>query len=467
MAVRRWGVGGLVSLCLLLAATVATAQGAPTPVPSETPQVEIPQAAPDDNEEIPPDDEADHPVPAVVVPPPPPVPQPKRPQVDGLLTIGVLSALTGSQAAMGRDVLDGMAIASDHLGHRFGTKEIFILPVGVGGSMDSAKNGATSLLKIPHVDVVVTALASPISLRAALPVLNGGQKMILNLGPADAEATGPACSPQRLDIAPPFLAGAQATARLLADQGLKKVVILVPDTGLGDALATAFSNTLQGDVTVLAVPAGQGVFADELQQIHELTPDAIYSALRGGAGVLFVRAFEEDDTLRDRTPLFVTWEMMEPSSLPGLGIRSAGVTSLAPWNRDLPDPANTKFVIDYENRFGRVASSWAAMGYDMMMMLDAALKASNGALTPEALRTALRVNTAPSVRSPSPLTFSGNQTPILPLYLRTADPGPRGRFYSQTVDRLPQMWRDPDTAACGFAPKAPAAATPPAKHKGR
>ena len=76
-----------------------------------------------------------------------------------------------------------------------------------------------------------------------------------------------------------------------------------------------------------------------------------------------------------------------------------GIVNSSFWSPDLPNPVNRKFVVDFQQTYGRVPSLYAAQGYDTALFIDNAVHAVSGNLrNKDKLRTALRQASFASVR---------------------------------------------------------------------
>ncbi len=99
---------------------------------------------------------------------------------------------------------------------------------------------------------------------------------------------------------------------------------------------------------------------------------------------------------------------------------------------DLDNAPNRKFVAEFRKKFNRDPASYAAMTYDAMMLLDAAVREVKGNIkNQEAFRAALRRANFQSVRGP--FKFNRNQQPIQNTYVMAVDSRPDGSLYLKQV----------------------------------
>ncbi|MEZ5609990.1 MAG: ABC transporter substrate-binding protein, partial [Rhodocyclaceae bacterium] len=101
------------------------------------------------------------------------------------------------------------------------------------------------------------------------------------------------------------------------------------------------------------------------------------------------------------------------------------------------NPANKRFVADFEKETGRLPTLYASQGYDAALLIDAAVKAVGGKVDDKAaLRKAFETVKAPSVRGEYRL--GNNHYPIQPYYLRqvvkNADGSVSNKFVAKVMD---------------------------------
>lgn len=364
---------------------------------------------------------------------------------DPSIVIGFVATRTGSGAIAGQDSADGFALALKQLGGRFSNQEVRVVAVDDKGSPDVARKQVERLIQSERLDVVVTAVSSP-SLAAMLPPLGATRLFVLNLEAPPAALGGAGCSANVFSLAPSADAPHQVLGQHLVADGVRRLVVVAPDTGLGGQAVAALKSAFPFDVTVLHPNRGAASFPRELQRIGEIKPDAVYSLLTGGMGGAFIRAYDEAGG-KDVAPLYAVSDTVARPFLPGLGDAALDVRSVVNWTSDLDAPGNKRLVSEFEAEFGRPVSERAARGYDAALLLDAAIKANSGKTHDmEALRAALRRAEFPSVRGV--FHFNHNHQPILAYHLVEVTRDPRGRLTHEILSTLAREWRDPHTAAC-------------------
>lgn len=364
---------------------------------------------------------------------------------DPSIVIGFIATRSGAGALYGQDAADGFALGLKQLGGRFANQEVRVVAVDEHGSPDQARRAAARLITDQRLDLVITAVSQP-SLSAMLPVLESARVFVLNLDHPSDGLAGAQCSPWVFGLAAPAnTADELAGARLAADQ-VRRLVMVVSDSELGRVAVSALKRGFPHEVTVLTPKHGAAVFPDELQKISRLHPDAVYSTLQGGMGVAFIRAFAQSG-LKERIALYTTADAVGRPALPAMGSDVEDVLSVSAWSPDLDNPTNRRMVADFEGEYGRPATTRAAQGYDGALLLDVALKQTQGRTgDADGLRAALRRAEFASVRGS--FHFNHNQLPLLTYQLRKVARDARGRLNQEVVATLARDWPDREAAAC-------------------
>ena len=365
---------------------------------------------------------------------------------DPAITVAVLATLTGPQALSGQDVVDGFGLALKQLGSRFANQEVRVVVVDDRGSPDVARQEVRHLLGRDRVNFVLTAV-SPGSLAATLPALVEARIFVLNLAPAPASLAGEGCSLWLFDLGGQADGVHEAAGSQMAADQVRRLAVIGPEGPMGRDALVALKRTFPGEiVATLAARHGAAAFDEELTQIRQLKPDAVYDLFGGGMGVAFIRAWDRAG-LKGEIPLYAPWIGFERLALPAMGDGALDTTTLGIWAADLDNPLNRRFALDFENETGRPASTWAALGYESGNLLDSALKAAQGhSHDPEPLRAALRRAEFPSLRGA--VRFNTNQFALQTFWSRRVVRDAKGRLTNETRTIALKDWRDHQAASC-------------------
>src|SRR5690606_12457699 len=114
--------------------------------------------------------------------------------------------------------------------------------------------------------------------------------------------------------------------------------------------------------------------------------------------------------LVEKIPLLSTF-VVDATTLPAIGKVALGMLSGSNYGPDLPSEANQQFVREFEEKYGRIPSSYAAQSYDAALLLDSAIAKVQGNIEDKpAFMKALKAADFDSVRGH--FKFNNNNFPI-------------------------------------------------------
>jgi len=176
---------------------------------------------------------------------------------------------------------------------------------------------------------------------------------------------------------------------------------------------------------------GQLDYAAELSQIRAKQPQALYVFLPGGMGINFIKQFVGAGMSKDMQLVVPLWGA-DQDIIRAVGEPMLGLFSVGHWSIDFDNPANKRFVAEFEQEYKRLPTGYAASGYDTALLIDSAVRKVKGRIEDkDALRNALRAAEFQSVRGH--FKFNRNQFPIQNYYLQVVGKGPDGRLMQKTL----------------------------------
>lgn len=345
--------------------------------------------------------------------------------------IGLITTQSGPNAGLGRDMVDGFNLAIRHAGGRLGGVPTELIVGDDQFRPDAGKALAERMVQRDRVDIVTGVIFSNIMLALSDTVLKDRRGVFLvsgNAGPS--ELAGKDCNPNFFSASWQNDNTHEAMGQHMTNAGIKRAYIMAPNYPAGrDALA-GFKRFFKGEVMAeVYTQLGQTDYAAELAALRAARPEATYIFYPGGMGVAYIRQYAQLG-LMQQIPLFAPSFSADQTILPGVGDAAIGMFSSTFWSESLGNPANEKFVADFEATYNRIPSPYAAQSYDAAMMIDAALKATGGSLAnKDAFRNALRNANFQSVRGP--FKFNTNHFPIQNYYLTQIGKDEKGRLVNQ------------------------------------
>jgi branched-chain amino acid transport system substrate-binding protein len=118
--------------------------------------------------------------------------------------------------------------------------------------------------------------------------------------------------------------------------------------------------------------------------------------------------------------------------LPAMGDAATGMIAGGHWAPDFKNDANLQFVKEFEAKFKRIPSQYAAQSYDAALLLDSAIGKVKGKVSDkDAFRAALKAADFKSVRGD--FKFGNNNFPVQDLHVFEAYKDDKGRMTLKTI----------------------------------
>lgn len=360
------------------------------------------------------------------------------------IKVGIALDISGPFSALGAEARDGFELAIEKLGGKLGGQPAQFLRTDFGGSPEQANQLVARYLQREKIDF----FTGPIGSNAALavgPALFAAKVPYLSSNPGPSAYAGDKCSPW-------FFAQYQndtydeAAGKVANEKGYQNVVLIAPNYPAGKDHLNGFKRLYKGAVKdEIYTKLGQIDYAPEIAQIAA-KPDAVFFFLPGAMGINFVKQFVGGG-LKD-VPLIAPGFSADEDVIQAVGEPMLGVLNTAHWTHDLDVPANAEFVAAFRQKYdGRYPSVYAAMAYDTLMAMDAAVRDVGGKVGDrEAVLKALKNPSFKSVRGD--FTYGVNNYPVQNYYLREVGKDADGRLTNKLVGTTLENHRDAYVGAC-------------------
>jgi branched-chain amino acid transport system substrate-binding protein len=347
------------------------------------------------------------------------------------IKVGFISTLSGPNAAIGTDIRDAFNLAVKLNGGKLGGLPAEVLVTDDQLKPENAKQIAERYLRLEKVDFITGIVFSNIVLAVA-PDAIASKVFFISPNAGPAQYTGAQCSPFFFAASWPSEAYSEAAGQYMNSKGIRNAIFLAPNYVGGQDAASGFKRMYKGRlVEEMYTKLGQLDYAAELSQIRARQPEALYVFLPGGMGVNFIKQFVASGMSKDMQLVVPLWGS-DQDIIRAVGDPMLGLFSVAHWSIDFDNPANRKFVAEFEKEYKRLPTGYAASGYDTAMLIDSAVRRVKGRIEDkEALRGALRAADFKSVRGD--FKFGRNQFPVQNYYLQVVGKGPDGRLAHKTL----------------------------------
>ncbi|OWW19635.1 ABC transporter substrate-binding protein [Noviherbaspirillum denitrificans] len=349
--------------------------------------------------------------------------------------IGFIGSLTGPLSTLSTDMKDGFNLALKHKGGKFGGADTVIVYGDDQANPDTGKQVYERLAKSENVDII-TGMAFTNVMLAVAPAAFKDKIFFVNSNAGPKELAGASCNYYYFNPTWHTSALSEAAGRFANQKGYKRMFVVAPNYQAGREHVDGFDKEYTGEIAGRAYnKIGQLDFSVEIGQIRAANPDAVFFALWGPMAINFVKQFNQAG-LNKKIDLVTAGFAVDADILPALGDAAVGIYNTSQWSPDFTNPVNKKFVEDFEKEYKRPASIYASQGYEVGLLLDAAIRDSKGKHKDnKVLHDALMAAKYDSVRGY--FKFASNQNPTQHVYLRQVVKNDKGQLTNKTVSTTP------------------------------
>lgn len=361
------------------------------------------------------------------------------------LKVGIALDISGPFSALGTEARDGFNLAIEKLGSKLGGQPAEFLQTDYAGNPQQATELVNRYLQRDKI----TFFTGPIPSNAALavgPALFAARVPFISSNPGPSQYAGKQCSPY-------FFGQYQndtydeAAGKIANEKGYKNVVLIAPNYPAGKDHLNGFKRLYKGELKdEIYTKVGQIDYAAEIARVRTLKPDAVFFFLPGAMGINFIKQYVGGG-LKD-TPLIAPGFSADQDVIQAVGEPMLGLSNTAHWAHDLPVPANKEFVSAFRKKYdGRYPTVYAAMAYDTIMAMDAAVRDVGGKTdNREALVKALAKPSFKSVRGE--FVYGANHYPVQNYYLRVVGKDAAGKLTNKLVATVLEKHQDAYVGEC-------------------
>ena len=362
------------------------------------------------------------------------------------MKIGNIATMSGPAARLGIDSVDGFKLALKKFDGKLGGVAIEVLVADDQLKPEVGIEQAKRFIEKDQTPIIVGTTFSNILMAVVQPVTRADVMLISpNAGPSPL--AGAQCNPNFFAVGFQNDQIYEPIGEYLQRKGTKRMVALAPNYQAGRDAIAGFKHTYKGEILdEMYTPLNQLDFSAELARIVSLKPDAIFAFYPGGLAVNFVKQYDQAG-LAKTIPLFGGFPLVDETVRGAQGKAALGIVNSGNWALDLPFPSNKDFSERFEKEYGRVASEFAAFGYDVALLIDSALRTVGGKVdNKDALRQALAQAKFDSVRG-SAFRLNRNHFPIQDWYIRNVVESGTGTKI-QTLEKISPAAEDRFVSQC-------------------
>lgn len=310
--------------------------------------------------------------------------------------IGVITSLTGSQAAFGEAHKNGYAIALDEINAKGGVlgKKVELDFYDDQSKPDQAVQGVSKLVDQDHVAMLLGAYSSENTKAIINPVTT--HQIPLLIPTATADNVMDSKSPWVFRICAGARDYATATIEFLKHNGAPKTMAIVYEkTNFGQANMQAMKEAAQAaGINVVGVEEYEAKAPDYkavLRRVKDKNPDVIYfCSYLLDATTLMRQAQEVDFNPKYFTSAGTGFAAAEFPTAKGAGKNAEFTFSVSQWLPDAPWPGSKEFDAEYFKRNNSHPQYHAMQAYQSLLTAALAINSAKS-LDPAKVRDALKI----------------------------------------------------------------------------
>lgn len=361
------------------------------------------------------------------------------------LKIGFIAELSGPQGSLGQDMYDAFMLVVERNGGRLGGVPVQVLREDSQLKPEVANQIVDKLIEKDKVPIIAGVTFSNVMMAIYKKVVEKGV-FLIGSNASPSPIAGPQCSPFYFQTGVQNDQRAEVVGRYAAEKGYKRVYAMAPNYQAGKDFINGFKRLYnQPLLEEVYTPLNQLDFQAELAQVAAAKPDAVFVFYPGGLGVQFVRQWRQSG-LAGKIPLLSS-ATTDAMNLNALQEAALGVVHGSPWGPDFPNAASKRFVADFEKRYNRMPSEYAAMSYESALLLDSAIGRVKGRIADKkAFQAALKAADFPSLRGK--FRFNHNQLPIQDFYVFEIAKDATGHYVHKTLAKVLSDHQDAYHSQC-------------------
>ncbi|KFX68883.1 ABC transporter permease [Pseudomonas taeanensis MS-3] len=337
--------------------------------------------------------------------------------------VGLLLPYTGTYAALGEAITNGMKMAIEQQGGQLGGRAVEYVSVDSEANPGKAVPNMQKLVDGAKVDVVVGPVHSGVGMGAVKVARDSGVPLIIPNAGFNA-ATGPLCAPNIFRTSFTSWQTAYPMGQVAADKGYKNIVTVAWRYGFGTESVEGFKEGFEkagGTVSKeIYVPFPDVEFQSQLTEIAALKPDAVFVFFAGGGAAKFVQDYAAAG-LQGKIPLLGSGFLTE-GTLAAQGQAAEGVLTTLHYADSLDTEQNRSFRDAYRQQFGKEADIYAVQGFDTGLLLAQSLQQVAG--NTEDRNAWIAAMSQAHIASPrGDWSFSKAHNPVQNVYLREVRDG--------------------------------------------
>ncbi|MCI2811358.1 ABC transporter substrate-binding protein [Eoetvoesiella caeni] len=331
------------------------------------------------------------------------------------IKIGFIGPMTGTQAVQGLGNLDGFRLGLDMRGGKLGGQEVKLITGDDQLKPEVAVQVVRQFIGRDNVDAIIGLGFSNI-LMSTLPRLKESEKVSIALIAGPSPMAGASCAPNVFSAAHQNDGYGESIGKMMQNRGYKNVYLMAPNYQAGKDMLEGFKRFYKGNIVgEVYTQLSQTDYSAEITQLQAENPDALFMFYSGGMGVNFTKQLSQAGITK-KLPVYSVFTV-DGSNLPALQDTALGIVSGNIYSPTLDNPANKKFVAEFQKKYDELPDSYSAVGYDAASILDIAIASLDGDVSDQkAFAKAVHDAGAKFESVRGPFRFNNNNMPIQNYY---------------------------------------------------
>jgi branched-chain amino acid transport system substrate-binding protein len=322
----------------------------------------------------------------------------------GTIKIGLIMPYSGQFADTAAQMDNAIKLYVKQHGDTVAGKKLEFVRKDVGGiAPDVAKRLAQELIVRDKVDLLAGFILTPNAM-AAGDVSAEAKKFMVVMNAATAIITTKSPYMARTSVTVPQLN--ESFGAWAYKSGIRKVYTMVSDYGPGHDAEQSFQRGFKeagGEVVgSVRFPVANPDFSAFVQRAKDLTPEAIYIWVPGGAQPAAIgKTLAERGIDATKTKILGQGELTEEEARKSMGDASVGIITVYHYDPDHESALNKTFVTAFREAYGgRKPNIYSIGGYDGIHLIYEVLKKTGGKTDGDALIAAAKGMKWESPRGP-------------------------------------------------------------------
>ena len=311
----------------------------------------------------------------------------------GPIKIGVVTPLSGTYTPIGEQVKMGLDLAAKEINAAGGIngRKIDLIYEDEEANPAVATQKAEKLFQVEKVDFLTGTVNSGSTLAVGQLAERNGKLIATTVSFADS-ITGDKCSPNVFRVN--ARAGMQSAALAAwVDKEIPKanIFFIGPDYEMGRSTVSAFkkASTEKGakDVGEVFAPLDNKDYSPYFGQVRSAKPNVIYTSVAGNDTVRLFTQMDEYGVNKGITIVGASGTVTS-QNMGAIGKSANGFVTGVGYSPKLDNPANKKFVSDFQKAYNKLPDLYGADSYGLLYFYKAAVEKAKSTDT-EKVRVAM------------------------------------------------------------------------------